>query len=360
MTQHIWLRAETKPQEARTALTPTTAKALLDAGYRVTVERSSQSAIAPDAFAAVGCEMAAPGSWKATPADTLILGLKELLPESDEPLPHRHIHFAHVYKEQQGWQRFLRRFQAEGCLYDLEFLVDEQGRRVAAFGFWAGFTGAATAVMSWCGQRLGREPSIEPITPYANQEALLNELREQLAAATANGAQPPSVMVIGAKGRVGSGACALAKALGLPTTEWDMAETATGGPFDAILAHDIFINCVFVSAPLPPFITREMLDKESQLRVICDVSCDPFGDYNPLPIYKQCTSFESPTLRLRGGEQPLDLIAIDHLPSMLPAESSEDFSTQLLPHLLSLNDLDSGVWARAHRVFQQKRQQIEE
>jgi saccharopine dehydrogenase (NAD+, L-lysine-forming) len=35
---HLWLRAETKPKEHRTALTPSTAKSLLDAGFKITVE----------------------------------------------------------------------------------------------------------------------------------------------------------------------------------------------------------------------------------------------------------------------------------------------------------------------------------
>ena len=39
---HLWLRAETKPMEHRAALTPSTAKELLDAGYKITVERSEQ------------------------------------------------------------------------------------------------------------------------------------------------------------------------------------------------------------------------------------------------------------------------------------------------------------------------------
>ena len=40
---HIWLRAETKEQEQRTALTPENARQLLDAGFKVTVERSDQN-----------------------------------------------------------------------------------------------------------------------------------------------------------------------------------------------------------------------------------------------------------------------------------------------------------------------------
>lgn len=39
---HLWLRAETKPMEHRAALTPATAKKLLDAGFKITVEESTQ------------------------------------------------------------------------------------------------------------------------------------------------------------------------------------------------------------------------------------------------------------------------------------------------------------------------------
>jgi saccharopine dehydrogenase (NAD+, L-lysine-forming) len=39
---HLWLRAETKPMEHRAALTPATAKTLLDAGFKITVEKSEE------------------------------------------------------------------------------------------------------------------------------------------------------------------------------------------------------------------------------------------------------------------------------------------------------------------------------
>jgi len=47
----------------------------------------------------------------------------------------------------------------------------------------------------------------------------------------------------------------------------------------------------------------------------------------------------------------LDVTAIDNLPSMLPVESSLDYSEQLLPYLLKLDQLDGGVWGRAHDTF---------
>jgi len=40
---HLWLRAETKPHEQRAGLTPSTAKQLLQDGFKITVEKSDQS-----------------------------------------------------------------------------------------------------------------------------------------------------------------------------------------------------------------------------------------------------------------------------------------------------------------------------
>jgi hypothetical protein len=42
--------------------------------------------------------------------------------------------------------------QGSGTLLDLEFLQDDKGRRVAAFGYYAGFAGAALALKNWAWQ----------------------------------------------------------------------------------------------------------------------------------------------------------------------------------------------------------------
>ncbi len=355
MGTSLWLRAETKPHERRTALTPKGAAALVNAGFEVTVERSGQSSFDAQDYADAGCVLAESGAWVQAPDDAIVMGLKEL-PDSTEPLRHRHIYFAHAYKEQAGWRDVLGRFvRGGGQLFDIEFLVDENGRRVAAFGYWAGFAGAAVAVKTWCGQQLGRDPVVPPLEDYANRDALVAELASELNEASAAAGRAPTVIVIGALGRSGSGAADLAKALDLNVTEWDMAETAPGGPFREVLDHDIFINCVLVFSSIPPFVTPETIAQPGRrLSVVCDVSCDPFGDYNPIPLYTECTTFEVPASRLVDGAPPLDLVAIDHLPSMLPRESSEDFSNLLLPTLLQLGEPEAGVWGRALDVFKDK------
>lgn len=355
MTTHIWLRAEDKPMEERTALTPVVAKKLLDHGFRITVEHSEQAAIKADAFAEIGCELAAAGSWISAPNEAIILGLKEL--NDDEfPLIHRHIHFAHVYKNQAGWQDVLKRFKkGGGSLYDLEYLTDPDGRRVAAFGYWAGYTGAAVGLLAWVGQQLNRQPVLSALTAKPGKDVLLSEIASEMGELKNIDAKAPKALVIGALGRSGRGAVELFESAGVEVVGWDIEETSKGGPFPEILEFDIMVNCVFVQGAVPPFITSDMLAAESRvLSVITDVSCDPYGDYNPLPIYTQCTTFDKPTLSLIDGENPLDLISIDHLPSMLPVEASEDFCGLLSEHLLQLNDLSQGVWGRANSVFQEK------
>lgn len=55
---------------------------------------------------------------------------------------------------------------------------------------------------------------------------------------------------------------------------------------------------------------------------------------------------------LGNPDLPLDVISIDHLPSLLPRESSEMFSTALLPSLLQLKDRKNArVWVQAEELF---------
>jgi saccharopine dehydrogenase (NAD+, L-lysine-forming) len=349
MKPHLWLRAETKAREARCALTPDMAGKVLERGFNVTVEQSHQSVFSTHAFRDLGCEVTPPGTWMDAPVDAFILGLKEL-PENDHALRHRHIYFAHAYKGQQGSEKLLMRFRrGGGTLYDLEYLVDETGRRVAAFGYWAGFSGAAAATLAWA-HRLRATPGKFSIQPsYSGKIALLKDVEDVLNACETL----PRAIILGAAGRCGHGASDFFAARGIPITAWDIEETRSGGPFDQILDHDIFVNCVYVSKPTPPFISPEMLTERCTLSIICDVSCDPSSKVNPLPIYTQTTTFDQPLLRVAKGSHPIDLIAIDHLPSMLPTESSEDFSRQLCPHLLELDDPDAGVWQGAKLKYEQ-------
>ena len=342
---HLWVRAEQRQNEDRVGLTPAGAAALLEAGLRVTVEESASRAIPLQGYIDAGCEIAAENSWPDAPQDAIIFGLKEL-PDDGTPLPHRHIMFGHAFKGQHSGKELLRRFrEGGGTLYDLEYLVDETGRRVAAFGYWAGYAGAAVTLKAWAAQQ--RDEICGPVGVYKDKHALLADLAGELDAISMD---RPTAIVIGALGRVGTGAADLCEAMGIAVTKWDMAETASGGPFPQILDHDLFLNCIFARPGTPVFVPQEALGAVRKLTAIGDVACDPDSDYNPVPVYDRATTWDAPALRV--AEAPvLDVMAIDNLPSMLPAESSEDYADQLLASLLTLPDLDAGVWGRAKAVF---------
>ena len=342
MIPHLWVRAEPRPNEERVGLTPEGATRLLAAGFRVTVEDSARRAIPIAGYAAAGCSIAPEGSWPKAPPEAIIFGLKEL-PEDDSPLTHRHILFGHAFKGQPAGQRLLRRFKAGGgTLLDLESLVDDQGRRLAAFGYWAGFAGAAVALKCFAAQERGA--ICGPVTRYRDQAAMVDDVAADLAGVA------PRVLVIGALGRVGTGAADLCQRLGLDVTRWDMAETARGGPFPEVLAHEVFLNCILARPGCPVFVPVSALSVPRALRVIGDIACDPTSDFSPIKVYDRTTDWEAPALRVHSGPV-LDVTAIDNLPSLLPVEASQDYAAQLLPVLMQLDRSDQGPWARAEAEF---------
>lgn len=344
---HLWLRAETKTNESRSPITPQTARVLLNQGLKVTVERSPSRIFDDTDFQREGCTLAPPASWPDAPPEAFILGLKEV-PQSTAPLRHRHIYFAHAFKGQSGSNALLGRFkEGGGTLLDLEALTHTGGRRVAAFGYWAGYVGAALALASWFLQREGA--TLADLKAFHSQDQLDQFVQQQQARHSENQQLAPQCLIIGAKGRSGQGAIRCIEKHAGPATLWDLEETAGGGPFTEINGHDILINCVLLSEPTPPFVTPESLETNERLRTIIDVSCDPYHPYNPIPIYREHTSFACPSRSIE--QSSIQLISIDNLPSLLPRESSEDFASQLLPHLIELGAW-SLPWINAQTAFE--------
>lgn len=339
------LRDEARVTERRTPVTPKDAQKLVDAGCSVKVEKSSKRIFSNADYKAAGCTLVDAGSWVVASSETTILGLKEL-PAVPNNLACPMIHFAHIYKEQSGWEDEVARFdRGGGVLYDLEYLTNEKGRRVAAFGYWAGWMGAAMALWR-IGARLSGAIGPEAgVSSFEGREGVEAEIARHLG----DKGQGLKAVVVGAKGRSGTGAVELLEKFGVEVSKWDIEETRNLDR-KALLAHDILVNCVLMTGPGLTLLRPEDL-KNTRLKMISDVSCDPFSDFNPVPIYMAPTSWDAPYTEVAPA---IELTAIDNLPSMLPREASEDFSAQLLPTLLSY---PSGVpWKNAKAVFEHHRQ----
>ena len=91
--------------------------------------------------------------------------------------------------------------------------------------------------------------------------------------------------------------------------------------------HNIIINCIKLSPEDNEiFISEEKLQTFQKLSVIVDVSCDINAINNPIQLNYHGTTFEDPVYKITDK---LDIIAIDNLPSLLPKDSSEEFSAKL-------------------------------
>ncbi|MFC4785954.1 saccharopine dehydrogenase [Nocardioides sp. MAHUQ-72] len=351
---HVWIRSESRSTERRAPVVPADVPMLLDAGFEVTVEESPQRIFAIEEYAAAGASVVAEGTWPDAPHDAYVVGVKEL-PDEPAALRHRHIYFAHAFKGQEDARRTLERFRrGRGRLLDIEYLVDQDGRRVVAFGYWAGYVGAALGVLHLAGRLTA------PLTPMAK-----HELDAELEAAGHAGVDQLLALVTGAQGRSGRGAQGALIAAGVPTTRWDRQETRDLHK-QALLGHDLLVNCVVTHTPTTPFVEQADLDHERRLRVLADVTCDVTGPTNMLPVNTEVTTWQEPVRRLHDGTPetggvPLEVIAIDNLPSLLPREASEGFSADLSPHLLGLagEGGPSAPWRAAGRAFERAIEELD-
>ena len=243
----------------------------------------------------------------------------------------------------------MKRFRrGGGRLLDIEYLTGDNGRRVVAFGYWAGYVGAALGVLHLA-DRLAA-----PLAPTAK-----DEVDAELRRAGKAGADRLLALVTGSRGRSGHGAQQALMTAGVPTTLWDRQETQDLHK-QALLGHDVLVNCVVTLTSTTPFVEQADLEHERRLRLLADVTCDVTGPTNMLPVNTEITSWQEPVRRLHGGSPehgsaPLEVIAIDNLPSLLPREASVAFSADLTPHLLGLaaEGGPSMPWRAAGRAFDQ-------
>ena len=79
---HLWVRAESRPNEDRVGITPDGVRDLIRRGIRVTVEDSPRRVIGTDAYAAAGASIAPEGSWVDAPDDAIVWKPSPMSPDT--------------------------------------------------------------------------------------------------------------------------------------------------------------------------------------------------------------------------------------------------------------------------------------
>lgn len=335
----IVLRSEYR-KEHRTVITPSNAHKLIMNGCRVFVEKSADRIYQDQDYKDVGCDIVDQEYWRSTnPSTTLVIGLKEL-PSTITDITHTMTHFQHCLKGQDGSQEILNNFK-KGLLYDIEYFTDISGRRLLSFSKNAGFVGAALSLLKWISITQNTRFYENYKQTYTEQE-LIDIISKQLINVK------PSIIIIGALGKCGEGALKLFNSVGIECiTKWDVNETKTPGPYKEILQHDILINTIMLSKDaLPnPFVTTELLEHNTNLKVIVDVSCDVYSKNNVLPINKQVTTLDTPFYEVFHD---IHFCAVDNLPSLIPKDASDQFSDVFTELVLKYGNDE---WIRCGKVF---------
>ena len=315
------LRAEKSLTEYRTPLTPAD-MALLAPFFRLLVERAAHRCYSDEEYVAAGATLVEQGSWRGM-AGAYVMGLKEM--DGVAIRGQTLAHFAHALNGQQGAEQRLAAVRG-GTFIDYEYMVDRAGARVLSFCRESGDVGCYLALMAYYAQRgaEGLDQGIPPFHRATYQQILMEETQ----------IHRPSVLLIG-HGTVGKACETVLKLFGITPTIWTSRSMRS---VEAVRDHEILLHAIRLDPkhPVAPFFRLEDFTESMSLSVICDLTCDAHHPHNTLPLYDTYTSRSQP-VRTISTKPRVDLIAIDHLPSLDPVTSSDAFSSvwvKYVPELL--------------------------
>lgn len=321
----LFIRNETFGNEFRTPIVPKDIKRIHDMGFEVYVESSNTRCYCDNEYKENGA-IIVNDNWINYNKNTLIIGLKEL--DKIEYLNHHtHIYFSHTFKNQKNSEYILKKFkQSNSKLYDLEYFVDSNNRRLIAFGYYAGIVGAALGLMQYI-TKITTNRNIKDLSHFDSFDNMV----ENIHSSSIN--KPIKIALIGPNGRCGSGVKFLLDKFILEYDCYAKEDTKLN-----LEKYDILYNCINLTEKINPW-----LDENTQFyknMVIVDISCDYTNEFNPIKLYNDRTTWKDPVFNYNKF---VDIIAIDNLPSLLPMESSNEFSDKFV-QLLKDYEFDSNKW----------------
>ena len=300
----------------------------------------------------------------------ILLGVKEV------PIPEliadkTYLFFSHTTKEQPYNRELLREILKKNItLIDYEGLTDQTGKRIVAFGRYAGIVGAYNGLLTY-----GKKHNLYEIR-RAYKCFDLDDLKTEYAKIKL----PPIKIVVTGGGRVTHGAMEVLDGVGIRKVkhgeflEQQFNEPvytqlrshhynkhSTGAAFSdddfhrhpeefrpdfLKYAHEtnLLIACAYWDPHAPVLFTKEDLkDDNFKTRVIADITCDIEGSIpttlrpttidNPFYDYS-CESFSEEAAF--SADKNLTVMAIDNLPNELPRNASQNFGIELINKVLPL------------------------
>ncbi|EAZ92243.1 NAD(P)-dependent oxidoreductase [Crocosphaera chwakensis] len=295
----------------------------------------------------------------------ILLGVKEV-PINSLIAKKTYLFFSHTHKKQPYNRQLLQTILQKNIrLIDYECLCDAQGKRVIAFGHWAGVVGAHNAILAW-----GKRKQTFDLKPmhqchdFAEAKTYYNDL-----------SLPNFKIIITGDGRVSNGAATVLNLMNIKkVSPQDLLNQEFSYPVYTQLSvkdmyakkeedifnesdyyqhpeqyysifepyikvSDIMINGIYWEKKVPIFFTKEDLKKNDfKIKVIADITCD-IAPNASIPCTIRASTIENPIYGYDPNleteikpfqPQSIDIMAVDNLPNELPRDASEDFGNQLI------------------------------
>ena len=354
------------PPDTRVPLTPEQCVKIKEQHeVEIVVQPSPNRCFSDDEYATAGLKLAE----DLNDCDVL-LGVKEV--PIAQLIPNKtYFFFSHTIKK-QSYNRNLLRAMIERniSMIDYEVLKAETGKRVIAFGRWAGIVGAHNGIWTY-GQRTGHFvlPRMTDFRDFAEAKAFyLSNLK-----------LPNLKVVLTGTGRVGNGSAEVLEAMGftkvkpreflaesfdkpvytqLVCKNYVARKTDNGFDKPEFYAYperyqstfapyaqtaDIMINGIYWDNAAPAFFTKEEMRHENfNIKVIADITCD-IAPVASIPSTLYATTIDNPVFGYNPitekAEEPyqahtIDMMTIDNLPNELPRDASESFGLQFMNHVV--------------------------
>lgn len=315
----------------------------------------------------------------------ILFGIKEA--DISTLLPGKYyFFFGHIAKMQAYNKPLLQKMMSLGITFsDYEYLVDDKGERVCAFGWWAGVVGMYNTLRAY-GLKYNLFKLEKP-----NKEFTLDILLKRLCTLKL----PAIKIVLTGKGRVSHGARYVLNKMGIQELTVDeylkhdmdeacfcvagieqLVKRRDNTPFDRYdfkmnphlylsdferfyKVSDVLVSCHFWSPEQPVYLNEiDLTDVSNKIKVIGDITCDiqgsikstlrasthdePFYDYNPH------TGKEEKAFSNKDGN--ITVMAVDTCPNALAIDTSRYFGEMLSEHIfpsLLRGELETPLISRA-------------
>jgi len=366
------------PADSRVPLSPVQCSKLASQGYTIKVQKSSVRCFPDLAYESAGIEV----------VDTvddcdILLGVKEV-PINELISNKTYFFFSHTIKAQAYNQKLLKACVNKNIrLIDYEVLTNDAGKRVIAFGKFAGMVGAHNALWTYA-KRTGsmQLPRMNSLEDYESAKKIYKNI-----------SFPPVRIALTGTGRVSTGAAIVLEDMGIKrvrpldyvTQSYDKAvftqlssfyyaKRKDGKEFDNIhdfydnpetydsdFHHflpctDIMINGIYWDNKAPAFFTKEqMAFSNFNIKVIADVTCD-IAPVSSIPSTLKASTIADPVFGYdpQTGKETspyqknsVDMMTIDNLPNEMPRDASVAFGEMFMEQVLpQFGKEDSGMLRR--------------